>query len=344
VESLFSNISSNKAKNNDICSNSQKLGTSGGQQQYCQTLTSLELAYSHEELKSYTTFRITGVSAATVPWINKASQTFWNTTEGEISKASLETLRGYVLTKYTDICAKRKVLNFAKSFLRYLTKTRLDTRYKEFDLFLEMSKEVKESKRITQRIVMTEDIKTVLAAIKEGLENREFTTRQCQNYKALVLFGAYTGQRPIATIRKLTVGQFRAALRRDPPVLDVLPQQDKIRMQHYVPLHPCVVDTVKPLLDGRNRKDHTSIFAHEYFDKWTRRKKIPLVHDGHFVCGDLRKFAEQLGDVISWEQSNRSYILTHGVSGIEWSHYRHSLPENVYDIYMKYWNDVCFVR
>jgi len=121
---------------------------------------------------------------------------------------------------------------------------------------------------------VTEDIKTVLAAIEEGHENREFTTRQYQNYKALVLFGACTGQRPIATIRKLTVGQFRAALRGDPPVLDVLPQQDKIRMQHYVPLHPYVVDAVTLLLDGRNRNDDTHIFAHEYFDKWVRRKKF----------------------------------------------------------------------
>jgi len=218
--------------------------------------------------------RKVGLSKATIPWINKASQTFWNTTEGEISKATLETLRDYVLTKYTDICAKRKVLNFAKAFLRYLAKTRFDTRYKEFDLFLEMSKAIKESKWITQRIVVTEDIKNALAAIEEGYGNREFTTRQCQNYKVLVLFGAYTGQRPIATIRKLTVGQFRAALLRDPPVLDVLPQQDKIRMQHYVPLHPCIVDAVTPLLDGRNREDDARIFAHEYFDKWARRKKF----------------------------------------------------------------------
>jgi integrase len=206
-----------------------------------------------------------------------------------------------------------------------------------------MPKAIKESKRRTQRIVTIEDIKIVLAAINEGLENREFTKRQCQNYKALVLFGAYTGQRPIATIRKLTVGQFRAALRRDPPVLEVLPQQDKIRMQHYVPLHPCVVDIVTPLLDSRNRKDSTRIFAREYFDKWARGEKIPLVRGGHFVCGDLRKFTEQYSDIIQWDQSNRAYILTHGVSGVEWSHYRHPLPEYVYEVYMRNWNNTRLV-
>ena len=49
--------------------------------------------------------------------------------------------------------------------------------------------------------------------------------------------------------------------------------------------------------------------------------------NGHFVLGDLRKFCEQHGDAIGWDQSNRAYILTHGVSGIDWKHYKHLLPE-----------------
>jgi hypothetical protein len=59
----------------------------------------------------------------------------------------------------------------------------------------------------------------------------------------------------------------------------------------------------------------------------------------HFALGDLRKFAEQHGDVIEWHQSNKNYIMTHGVSGVEWQ-YKHPLPETVYDVYMKSWGDV----
>jgi hypothetical protein len=55
---------------------------------------------------------------------------------------------------------------------------------------------------------------------------------------------------------------------------------------------------------------------------------------------DLRKFAEQHSDVIQWEQSNRAYILTHGVSGVERAHYRHPLPEYMYDVYMRYRKDI----
>jgi len=64
----------------------------------------------------------------------------------------------------------------------------------------------------------------------------------------------------------------------------------------------------------------------------------------NFVLSDLRKFTEQYGDIIQWDQSNRAYIMTHGVSGIDWKHYKHPLPENVYDIYMHYWGDVTFTN
>jgi len=73
------------------------------------------------------------------------------------------------------------------------------------------------------------------------------------------------------------------------------------------------------------------------------KRRIPLSKcNCHFVAPDLRKFAEQYGDTVGWNESSRAYILTHGVRGIEWSNYRHPLPEHVYDIYMQYWGDVTF--
>ena len=79
------------------------------------------------------------------------------------------------------------------------------------------------------------------------------------------------------------------------------------------------------------------------FKCWVKRAEVPMSRfKGHFVLDDLRKFAEQYGDVIGWDQSNRAYILIHGVSGGDWSHYKHPLPEHVYDRYMKSWGDVAF--
>ncbi|MGZ4953306.1 MAG: hypothetical protein ACXVJJ_08240, partial [Halobacteriota archaeon] len=48
----------------------------------------------------------------------------------------------------------------------------------------------------------------------------------------------------------------------------------------------------------------------------------------------------QHSDIIQWDQSHRAYIMTHGLSGIDWKHYKHPLPQNVYDVYMKCWKDV----
>lgn len=45
----------------------------------------------------------------------------------------------------------------------------------------------------------------------------------------------------VATTSRLTVGQFRKALQNDNPVLQVTAQHDKIRMEHYVLLHPVVI-------------------------------------------------------------------------------------------------------
>jgi hypothetical protein len=62
----------------------------------------------------------------------------------------------------------------------------------------------------------------------------------------------------------------------------------------------------------------------------------------HFVLGDLRKFTEQYGHFIQWDQSNRAYIMTHRVGGVDWRFYKSPLLENAYDVYMKYWEDVRF--
>jgi hypothetical protein len=56
-------------------------------------------------------------------------------------------------------------------------------------------------------------------------------------------------------------------------------------------------------------------------------QKIPLLRlSSHIVTSGLRKFCEQHGDAIGWDQSNGAYIMTHGVSGIDWKHYKHPLP------------------
>ena len=125
------------------------------------------------------------------------------------------------------------------------------------------------------------------------------------------------------------------------PFVDILPEQDKIRMQHYCPLHPQVVEAILPVLDRRH--DSETVFEQLSFQEWLKYTNNRLLHGGaRIVNGDLRKFCEQHGDIIQRDQSNKNYILTHGVSGVDWRFYKHPLPDPVYDIYMKYWARVSF--
>ncbi len=82
----------------------------------------------------------------------------------------MQPLRKPLSERYADVCAQRKVLNFAKAFLTYVAKTRFDPRYQAFDLFLELPKALKEHKRVTERIVTTEDVRHVLATIQRDYE------------------------------------------------------------------------------------------------------------------------------------------------------------------------------
>jgi integrase len=286
--------------------------------------------------------RSIGLAEKSCDWISRAARKFWHATCGVISQATLEQFRTATFKKYWSEWSHSKTLAFARAFLRYLTKIKLDIRYNAFEVFLDRPKALKERKNITTRIITKTDIENILSYIKRSQLDGYISRNRALQYAAFVVFGVYTGQRSLATISRLTVEQFRNALRYEKPSLHVKHSQDKIKMEHYVPLHPQVIRVLQPLLDGRG--DDKPMFTYNSFNQWIKRQKILLSRiSGHFVLGDLRKFAEQHGDIIQWDQSNRAYILTHGVSGVEWAHYRHPLPEHVYDVYMKYWAAVSFM-
>jgi len=90
----------------------------------------------------------------------------------------------------------------------------LDTRYRAYEPFLEGLKVLKEQKRVTNRIVTKEDTESVLIYVARAeLEDR-------------ISFNQ--AQRSMATTSKLTVAQFREALKMDKPVL-ITAKQCKIK-------------------------------------------------------------------------------------------------------------------
>ena len=300
------------------------------------SLGTINLDFDIGELCSYTKTRTTGLAPKSVDWIQRAAKILWWATCGTITKKSIDSFRTNVLAKYQSQWSKNKTVAFAKAFLKYLTKTRLDTRYQAFTVYLELPRAVKGRKNVTNRIITMDDITNVLKHIKTAHSRGAISYYRSLQYADFVLFGAYTGQRTVAMMAKLTVGQFKETILREKPVLQVRSNQDKIRMEHYVPLHPQVCEAIQLLINGKH--DEELMFKYGSISMWMKRQKISLSRiKKHFVLGDLRKFTEQYGDIMQWDQSNRAYIMTHGVSGMDWKHYKHPLPENVYDVYVKYW-------
>jgi hypothetical protein len=76
----------------------------------------------------------------------------------------------------------------------------------------------------------------------------------------------------------LTVGQLRTAIKEEQPVLHVLAEQEKIRIEHYVPLHPSVVSAISDVLkhDFNENDDAKPFFIYNSFEKWLERQRIPL--------------------------------------------------------------------
>jgi len=85
------------------------------------SMSHLALAFTLEDLQGYLTLRTEGLTRKTVIWLEKAAELLWNATKGIVSVSKLQSLRNHVLEKYRDIDAKRKVLQFARAFLRYMS-------------------------------------------------------------------------------------------------------------------------------------------------------------------------------------------------------------------------------
>jgi len=249
--------------------------------------------FTRDELDAYRDLRLTGLAPRSRDWLIRAPDIMWERTKGVVSRESLTMFRDYVVDTWPAQESHRKLLQFAAAFLKHLSKITFDPQFQAYTVFLERPKTVKVRKAITSRIVTIEDVRNVLAALRKAYEGGRLTRQQLNMHRAVVLFSAFSGQRP-TTVKALTVGQLRAALETKKPVVHVLPGQDKIRMEHYVPLHPDVSDAVRQILEGRG--DDEKAFWAEGFVTWLKRNPVQMSRcETRFTMSDLRKFAEQHG-------------------------------------------------
>lgn len=75
--------------------------------------------------------------------------------------------------------------------------------------------------------------------------------------------------------------------------------------------------------------------------RWLRNNPVELTRDaGKMDLMSIRKGFEQISDHIGFVDAHKNYIMSHGVSSVNWAAYKKFLPEDVYAIYMQYWGAV----
>jgi len=97
-----------------------------------------------------------------------------------------------------------------RNFLEWLYKRTGDPRFRDYKEIFESPK--KESKKLNTILIREVDIHNLIKAIWE----KDPTPYLKLKHISGILFGAYTGQRPISTISRITVDELREALQRDP--------------------------------------------------------------------------------------------------------------------------------
>jgi integrase len=220
--------------------------------------------FSKEELNLFLKSKSNGLSKGSTQVIRQITGYIWEQLNGRIDPLSLQNLAEFFISRYPSHSAVHKCFVYTRLFLMYLYKSRMDARLLSYHSLFEKPKNRKTVKLLTSRVITIEDIRSIVTAI-EG--DRDLPEPKRMNYLTQVLFLAYSGQRPI-TVSRLTVGQFREALSQPHPVLKVEASQDKIRMEHLVPLHPEIMPYVQQQI--ANRSDQEVMFNYVSLQRWLK--------------------------------------------------------------------------
>jgi integrase len=294
-----------------------------------------ELKFSNFDVEEYLSFKTNGLSLRTSNVIKQIVWTFYDFSHGCLSKECALGFSQYILERYKSDTSINKFFIYTRHFVNFLAKTRNDPSIGSLLYYLEKPKKRREQKLLTPYIVVDADIRNTLDRIANCPTLNDATKTE---YRAFFLLLAYSGQR-VMTVCRLTVKQFRTALAKDPQVLVVESDQDKIRLAHEVPLHPVIIPLLMAMVHDRD--DSELMFNYEPFMKWLRKHPVQLSRsEGRIQLKLARKYFEQKSDDLNMNQTYLKYITSHDVSGVQWTNYKQFLPENVYQRYMEAWRSV----
>jgi len=239
--------------------------------------------FSKSDIEQYMSLKCYALSKKSYNWINKILNDFYSFSQGSIQKLKLIDYAQHLFIKYPAYPTRHKHFVYIRNFITHLSKTRDEPFISSLLVYFEMPKVRREMKLLTSRIIIQDDICNVLRVVQ--LSSLQIQTKQ--NYACAILFLAYSGQRVITGCR-ITVQQIRDALNQSPPVLTIQPRQDKLRFEHYVPLHPATIPYLIQVIGGKSSNE--CLFSYEGLKQWLSRNPVPLSHtNGDFTIKGFQK-------------------------------------------------------
>ena len=292
-----------------------------------------DVLFTRDDLESYTAHKVLGLARRSQQQIRMISKFIWDELGGTLNRANLQKLAEFYLGRYHSNSSQHKCFVYTRNFLSWLYKYRLDQRLLQLLNTFEKPK-VRTPKRLTTRIITMDDVNALIEHVKQDTSLIE---AHRQNFMGQVLFLAYTGQRPL-TMARIDREQVSHSLSQSPTGLDVNAEKDKIRLEHLVPIHPNLIPVLQNIMDNGYA---SRVFLDDSLRRYLQGANIPLSKaDGRIQLKDLRKFFEQKSDEIGFTDANKNFIMSHGVSSVNWQSYKQFLPETVYKNYIERWGSV----
>ncbi|MBE8540389.1 hypothetical protein [Geoglobus acetivorans] len=283
--------------------------------------------------------------------IEKIFKDLLEVTGREISRDSILKFQNWYMTKYSHHETRKKYYTNTRNFLEWLYKKTGDYRFRELKELLVTPK--RPSKKINSILLREDDVRNVVSAIyKLPINPHDSKMRHYYSkikFIAFVLLASYTGQRPESTLVKLTLNDIREALERDPPMLWIPEEKDKESFPHWVPLHPVVVEWLKPVIefyDIHPQGPSDNRLFHKYpVYKLLKKINVKAIHTGIPIRpSHFRKFFEQMcNNVLMVHPGLRDYIMAHNTGSLDVQSYDGKLPSEIYYQYMEKWGKVNLV-
>ena len=237
-----------------------------------------------------------------------------------------------------DYEAQRKFHTNLGNLLEWLRKRTGDNHFLELKDLLEPPK--RDSKKINPIILRENDIKNVIRKVWYS----DYDSFNKLRLISAVLFASYTGQRPQATIAKITISELEEALNRRPTLLWIPEDKDKERFPHWVPIHPVLSKWLEAYISIA-KDSNAKAFPYDPIRKALNDLNVKAIHTGRkIVFSHFRKFFEQMcNNVLGVHSGLRDNIMSHNTGSLDVQSYDGKLPSEIYEQYMIAWKDVNLV-